>query len=123
MAAISVSFTGVGVVPPRKPVILGVFLTQVEGLLGQLHLDEQVAGVELARRRAALTLLHLEHALGRDEDLAENSVEVVLLDALEQRQPRLFSWPECVWTTYHFIDIERSVPVPQRSLVTRRSAR
>ena len=28
IAAISVSGTGVGLVPPRKPVILGVFLTR-----------------------------------------------------------------------------------------------
>ncbi len=49
MLWISVSLMGCGFMPPRKPVIFGRVLDQVEGLLVEIHLDEHVAREELAR--------------------------------------------------------------------------
>jgi hypothetical protein len=73
-------------VPPRKPVILGVFLHQGERAVVEDHLHEHVAGEELARSGAALALDQLHHALGGHQHLAEELGEVVVADALEQRE-------------------------------------
>ena len=64
-------------------------LDQVEGLLVEVHLDEHVAGEELARRRALLALDQLHHGLRRDEDVAELLGQARLADAIEQRELRL----------------------------------
>ncbi len=65
---------------------LGGVLDEVPDLLAHLHLDEDVAGEAGLLARAALTAgALLGHRLGRDEDLAEAVLHVVLLDALEER--------------------------------------
>src|SRR5712664_876613 len=57
-------------------------LHQVPGAVVQLHLDEDIAGEELALRGALLPLHHLDHVLHRDEDVPEELLERVLLDLL-----------------------------------------
>ncbi len=71
---------------PMKPVTLGVSLTRCQTSSVIVHLDEDVSGEAglLARARLAARAL-LGHRLGRDEDLAEAVLHVVLLDALEER--------------------------------------
>ena len=64
-------------------------LDEVERAVVEDHLDEHVAGEELAGHRATLTLDVLRHALGRNEDVAEELLEAVLLHALDERQLRL----------------------------------
>src|SRR6266850_516666 len=64
-------------------------LHQVPGAVVELHLHEDVAGEELALRGALLPFHHLHHVLHRDQDVAEELVEGVLLDLLLQRLLRL----------------------------------
>src|ERR1700686_1316712 len=68
---------------------LGRVLHQVPGAVVQLHLDQDVTREELALGRALLTLHHLDDVLHRDEDVAEELFEGVLLDALLERLLRL----------------------------------
>src|SRR6266849_3626066 len=50
--------------------LVGV-LHQVPGVVAHLHLDQHVAGKELALRHVLLAALHLDHFLDRHQDLAE----------------------------------------------------
>ena len=55
------------------------------GLVVHLHLDQYVAGEELALTAALLALLHLDDLLGRHENLAKLALKTHALDALLQR--------------------------------------
>src|SRR3984893_1290898 len=68
---------------------LGRVLHQVPGAVVQLHLHQDVAGKELALGGALLALHHLDHVLHRDQNVAEELLERVLLDALLERLLRL----------------------------------
>src|SRR5690606_10492214 len=58
------------------------FLHKVPGGLVHLHLHQHVAGKELAIALALLPVAHLDHFLGRHQDLAELILEALALDAL-----------------------------------------
>ena len=64
-------------------------LHDVPGLVGQLHVDEDVAGEELAARRALLALHHLDHVLLGNQDLVEQLLLAERARALEQGLLRL----------------------------------
>jgi hypothetical protein len=57
----------------------------VPGLLGELHLHEDVAGEELARGLDGLLAATLGDLLGRHEDLAERVLERLALDPFLER--------------------------------------
>ena len=61
---------------------LGRVLDEVIGALVQLHLNEDVPGVKLARSRPLLALDHLQHRLCWNQNLAELTVHGHLLDTL-----------------------------------------
>ena len=52
------------------------------GLVVHLHVHQHVAGEELTVAAATLTVAHLHHFLGRNEDVAEIVVQATALDAL-----------------------------------------
>src|SRR5438067_9672949 len=68
---------------------LGRVLHQVPGAVVELHLHQDVPGKELAPGAALLALHHLHHVLHRDEDVAEELLQLVLLDLLLERLLRL----------------------------------
>ena len=81
---------GVGsVAPPTKPVTFGVDLTMCQVSLLRSHVDQDVAGEELPRRRLLLALDQLDDLLGRDEDLAEEVGLAERADALLERRLHL----------------------------------
>ena len=57
------------------------------GVVGHLHLDEDVAREELALHFALLAALHLHESLGRDLDLAELLAHAEGVDALGEVLP------------------------------------
>src|SRR5208283_3003876 len=67
-----------------EPGHLGRALHQVPGVVGHLHLDEHVAGEELAFGNGLGAVLHFHHFLDRNEDLAELLGHARALDALGQ---------------------------------------
>ena len=64
---------------------LGRALDQVPGLVGHPHLDQDVAGEELALGLALLAGLVLDHGLHRDADLADRLAHAEGVGALAQR--------------------------------------
>src|SRR5688500_6700836 len=61
--------------------LVGV-LHQVPGVVVHLHLDQHVAGKELALRHVLLAALHLDHFLRRHQDLAELVAHAGAIDAV-----------------------------------------
>src|SRR6188768_3920192 len=68
-------------------------LHDVPRLVGHVHLDEQVAGEEALRADDLAAAAHLDHVLGRNQDLAELVAEAVGLDALLERLLHLLLEP------------------------------
>jgi hypothetical protein len=64
--------------------LVGV-LHQVPGVVVHLHLDQHVAGKELALRHVLLAALHLDDLLHRHEDLAELVGHARAVDAVLER--------------------------------------
>ena len=58
------------------------FLHEVPGVIVHLHLHEHISRKELALTAALLPFLHLDHFLGRDENLTELVLQPHALDAL-----------------------------------------
>src|SRR5450432_848161 len=73
---------GVELLPADEPSDLGGALHQVPGPLVHLHVDEDVAGEELALARALLALHHLHDLLHGDQDFVEIVHETLELDPL-----------------------------------------
>ena len=64
------------------------------GLVVHVHLDQHIAGEELALGNALLADFHLDHFFDRHQDSAKHVLHALTLNALDSARCTLFSNPE-----------------------------